>query len=127
MSYCDISCPVIVALAKCFIPKNVSAFNKLWPFHLDTKDIRLTQHSTLDLGNNNLFSRGAEVLGYGLKYCHKLESLNLCSNGTEAHSAKMLANGLTLCHSLQVLTMDDNPLGADGAAEIFSAIKSCSN
>ena len=88
----------------------------------------LSQHMIrLDLGSNEISSAGAKVLGYGLKYCHNLESLNLCSNGIEADGAKMLANGLESCHSLQTLTMDDNPLGADGAAEIFSAIKRCSH
>ena len=129
LSYCEIRHHGATALAKYFIPtEHMSEFNEHWPLDLDTKDIRLAQHlATLDLGNNNLSSRGAEVLGYGLKYCHNLESLNLCSNGIMPDGAIMLAKGLKSCHSLQVLTMDDNPLSADGAAEIFSAIKSCLN
>ena len=88
----------------------------------------LSQHMiSLDLGNNDISSAGAKVLGCGLKYCHELKSLNLCSNGIEADGAKMLANGLESCHSLQNLTMDDNPLGADSAAEIFSAIENFSD
>ena len=134
LSSCEIDKYGAVVLAKCFTPTDNMHDLEDWISHEDfkTENINVVEiHNwfqylvTLALGNNNMGSLGAAALGYGLKYCHNLESLNLCSNGIEADGAKMLANGLKSCHSLQTLTMDDNPLGADGAAEVFSAIESC--
>ncbi len=61
----------------------------------------------LNLSGNRIGDKGAAALGYGLKYCQHLQSLNL--HGTEISCGiKVLLMGLKECHALQSLNLDGN-------------------
>ncbi len=61
----------------------------------------------LNLSGNKIGDRGAAVLGYGLKYCQNLQSLNL-HNTEISYGIEVLLMGLKECHALQSLNLDDN-------------------
>ncbi len=61
----------------------------------------------LNLSGNKIGDEGAAALGYGLRHCQNLQSLNL--NYTEiSYAIEVLLMGLKECHALQSLNLDGN-------------------
>ncbi len=61
----------------------------------------------LNLSGNKLGDEGAAALGYGLRYCQNLQSLNLNYTGL-SYGIEVLLMGLKECHALQSLNLDGN-------------------
>ncbi len=78
----------------------------------------------LNLSGNKIGDEGAAALGYGLKYCQHLQSLNL--NYTEiSYAIEVLLMGLKECHALQSLNLDGNyfPLHTKQLWELSKSIQ----
>ncbi len=78
----------------------------------------------LNLSGNKIGDKGAAALGYGLKYCQNLQSLNL--NYTEiSYAIEVLLMGLKECHALQSLNLDGNyfPLHTKQLWELSKSIQ----
>ncbi len=61
----------------------------------------------LNLSGNKIGDKGAAALGYGLRYCQNLQSLNLHNTGI-SYGIEVLLMELKECHALQSLNLDDN-------------------
>ena len=70
---------------------------------------------TLNLSGNLLKSDSIGVLVPELESCQCLRSLDLSGNSICTHGAEMLADGLNSCSTLRWLNLSDNIIGPDGA------------
>ncbi len=61
----------------------------------------------LNLSGNKIGDEGAAALGYGLRYCQNLQSLNLHDTKI-SYGIEVLLMGLKECHALQSLNLDGN-------------------
>ncbi len=61
----------------------------------------------LNLSGNKIGDEGATALGYGLRHCQNLQSLNL-HNTEISYGIEDLLTGLKECHALQSLNLDGN-------------------
>ncbi len=66
----------------------------------------------LNLSGNKIGDEGAAALGYVLKYCQNLQSLNL-HNTEISYGIKVVLMGLKECHALQSLNLDYIPLNTE--------------
>ncbi len=61
----------------------------------------------LNLSGNKIGNKGAAALGYGLRHCQNLQSLNF-HNTEISYGIEDLLTGLKECHALQSLNLDGN-------------------